>query len=175
MVLRRDGRSLFGPDHHPEVCDSRHPAQWNYGGTGWGAVVHLWRRRPFRRADDNHGGRLRLHSSDDGPDCLERTILTGSDGNLWIPSGSHMVIASPSGIAYELGDSIGSIVCGMTMGPDGAIWMVNTAIGRLTTPGGFPPTTLPKYSQFPVGSYITPGIITRRRPESWDESRPLVL
>lgn len=99
---------------------------------------------------------------------LARAIITGSDGNLWIPFGGHPVIVSPfSGVAYELDTFIGSDVWQMAIGPDGAIWMANAAVGRLTTPGGFPPNTPPQYSQFSVGNYTTLGITLGSDANLW--------
>lgn len=91
-------------------------------------------------------------------------IVTGPDGALWMQvfsnSDTAIIRLTPSGTASQYVFDQTDGVLGMTVGPDGAIWLAETdRIGRLTTSGS--------YSNFPVENYYPTGIAAGADGNLW--------
>src|SRR5262245_35606787 len=113
------------------------------------------RTQPARRANR---GRLRLEVLEDRtvpallnefstgitPTSGLEEIVTGSDGNLWVPefSANKSGRMSPTGAVTEFsaGISANAGLVGITLGPDGNVWFTESSsvvnkIGRITPAG----------------------------------------
>jgi uncharacterized protein (TIGR03437 family) len=91
-------------------------------------------------------------------------IVTGPDGNLYLGIFSQnqnaIVQVTTSGVSTVFALDLTDFVIGMTVGPDGAIWLAESdRVGRITTAG--------VYTHFLVGSYYPTGIAAGADGNLW--------
>jgi hypothetical protein len=96
-------------------------------------------------------------------------VAIGSEGNLWLTNGNHIVRFTPSGLptTFPVPQTNTQRAGGITQGPDGNLWFTEnggagSAIGRITPSGEVSSFALPEILHDPRQEYEGnyPGLIT---------------